>query len=61
VVPYAYDVNDFKFTWVNGFVTGAQFYNYLVDSFDQLYEEGGRMMSVGLHCRILGRPGRVGA
>jgi len=54
-------VNDFKFLLVNGFVTGDQFYEYLVDSFEQLYEEGGRMMTVGLHCRIVGRPGRARA
>jgi len=58
VIPYTLDANDFKFLIPNGFVTGAQFYEYLVDSFEQLYEEGGRMMSVGLHCRIVGRPGR---
>ncbi len=61
VIPYTLDANDFKFLLVNGFVTGDQFYEYLVDSFDQLYEEGGRMMSVGLHCRIVGRPGRARA
>ncbi len=61
VIPYTLDVNDFKFLLVNGFVTGDQFYEYLVDSFEELYEEGGRMMSVGLHCRIVGRPGRARA
>jgi putative urate catabolism protein len=61
VVPYTLDVNDSKFLLVNGFVTGDQFYEYLVDSFEQLYEEGGRMMTVGLHCRIVGRPGRARA
>ena len=61
VIPYTLDVNDMKFLIVNGFVTGDQFYEYLVDSFDQLYAEGGRMMSVGLHCRIVGRPGRAPA
>jgi len=55
------DCNDFKFLLVNGFVTGDQFYEYLVDSFEELYEEGGRMMTVGLHCRIVGRPGRARA
>jgi peptidoglycan/xylan/chitin deacetylase (PgdA/CDA1 family) len=59
VIPYTLDVNDFKFLLVNGFVTGEQFYDYLVDAFDQLREEGGRFMSVGLHCRIIGRPGRA--
>ncbi len=61
VIPYTLDANDFKFLLVNGFVTADQFHDYLVDSFEQLYEEGGRMMSVGLHCRIVGRPGRAPA
>jgi putative urate catabolism protein len=61
VIPYTLDANDFKFLLVNGFVTGADFYDYLVDTFEQLYAEGGRMMSVGLHCRIVGRPGRAPA
>jgi putative urate catabolism protein len=61
VIPYTLDINDFKFLLVNGFVTGDQFYEYLVDSFDRLREEGGRMMNVGLHCRIVGRPGRAPA
>jgi putative urate catabolism protein len=61
VIPYTLDANDFKFLLVNGFVTADQFHAYLVDSFEQLYEEGGRMMSVGLHCRIVGRPGRAPA
>ena len=42
-----------------GFNSGADFFNYLKDSFDVLYAEGGRMMSVGLHCRLVGRPGRL--
>jgi peptidoglycan/xylan/chitin deacetylase (PgdA/CDA1 family) len=46
---------------VNGFVTSSDFYEYLVDTFEQLHAEGGRMMSVGLHCRIVGRPGRAPA
>jgi putative urate catabolism protein len=58
VIPYTLDANDFKFLIPNGFVTAGDFLEYLVDSFEQLYEEGGRMMSVGLHCRIVGRPGR---
>jgi putative urate catabolism protein len=61
VIPYTLDANDFKFLLVNGFVTAEQFHDYLVDSFEQLYSEGGRMMSVGLHCRIVGRPGRAPA
>ena len=59
VIPYTLDANDFKFLIPNGFVTAADFHDYLVDSFERLYEEGGRMMSVGLHCRIVGRPGRA--
>jgi putative urate catabolism protein len=61
VVPYTLDANDFKFLLPNGFVTSADFLTYLVDSFDQLRADGGRMMSVGLHCRIVGRPGRAAA
>ena len=59
VIPYTLDANDFKFLIPNGFVTAENFHDYLVDSFERLYEEGGRMMSVGLHCRIVGRPGRA--
>jgi allantoinase len=61
VIPYTLDANDFKFLILNGFATADDFYTYLVDTFEQLYEEGGRMMSVGLHCRIVGRPGRAPA
>jgi putative urate catabolism protein len=61
VIPYTMDANDYKFLIPNGFVTADDFYTYLVDSFEQLYEEGGRLMSVGLHCRIIGRPGRAPA
>ena len=59
VIPYTLDANDFKFLILNGFATADDFYGYLVDTFEQLYEDGGRMMSVGLHCRIVGRPGRA--
>jgi putative urate catabolism protein len=59
VIPYTLDVNDFKFLLPNGFVTADDFFQYARDAFDQLYEEGGRMMSVGLHCRIVGRPARA--
>ena len=59
VIPYTLDANDFKFLIPNGFATAEDFHDYLVDSFERLYEEGGRMMSVGLHCRIVGRPGRA--
>jgi allantoinase len=64
VVPYTLDANDMRFAAVQGFNTGDHFFAYLKDSFDALYEEGERtprMMSVGLHCRIIGRPGRIGA
>jgi allantoinase len=61
VIPYTLDVNDMKFLITNGFQTSGQFLEYLVDSFDRLHAEGGRMMSVGLHCRIVGKPGRAPA
>ena len=61
VVPYALDANDMKMVALNGFTEGEQFFRYLVDTFEQLREEGGRMMSVGLHGRIAGRPGRARA
>ena len=62
VVPYTLDANDMRFATPQGFNSGDQFYAYLKDSFDVLYEEGRRtprMMSVGLHCRLVGRPGRI--
>lgn len=64
IVPYTLDVNDMRFASAQGFNAGDQFYNYLKDSFDTLYAEGDqtpRMMSVGLHCRLVGRPGRIAA
>lgn len=61
IVPYSLDVNDMKIVALNGFTEGEQFFRYLRDSFDQLREEGGRMMSIGLHGRIAGRPGRARA
>jgi putative urate catabolism protein len=64
IVPYTLDVNDMKFGGAQGFNSGDQFFTYLKDSFDCLYEEGAtkaRMLSVGLHCRIAGKPGRVRA
>ena len=61
VVPYSLDANDMKFVALNGFTEGEQFFRTLRDTFDQLREEGGRMMSVGLHGRIAGRPGRARA
>jgi allantoinase len=62
VVPYTLDANDMRFATAQGFNTGEQFFAYLRDSFDVLYAEGAerpRMMSVGLHCRLAGRPGRL--
>jgi putative urate catabolism protein len=61
LVPYTADVNDHRFTTSPGFDWGTPFYEYMRDAFDVLYEEGGetpRMMSIGLHCRLAGRPGR---
>lgn len=59
IVPYTLDVNDMKFAALNGFTEGEQFFRYLRDTFDMLYREGGRMMSVGLHCRLAGKPARA--
>ena len=61
MVPYTLDVNDMRFATAQGFNSGQQFYDYLKDTFDVLRAEGGRMMSVGLHCRLAGRPGRAAA
>lgn len=64
VIPYTLDANDMRFATPQGFNSGTQFLQYLKDTFDVLYAEGvdsPRMMSVGLHCRISGRPGRFAA
>ena len=64
VIPYTLDANDMRFATTQGFNSGEQFYQYLRDSFDVLYAEGAdtpKMMSVGLHCRLVGRPGRFRA
>lgn len=64
VVPYTLDANDMRFATNQGFNTGEQFFTYLRDAFDLLYREGEtapKMMSVGLHCRLIGRPGRAAA
>jgi OHCU decarboxylase len=64
IVPYTLDANDMRFATPQGFNSGDQFYAYLKDSFDVLYAEGEtspKMMSVGLHCRLAGRPGRAAA
>lgn len=64
IVPYTLDANDMRFINAQGFGSGEQFYTYLRDTFDVLYKEGTsapKMMSVGLHCRLIGRPARTGA
>jgi putative urate catabolism protein len=64
IVPYTLDANDMRFATAQGFNSGDQFFAYLKDTFDVLYREGEtqpRMMSVGLHCRLAGRPGRTAA
>src|SRR5690606_15127869 len=61
IVPYSLDANDMRFATPQGFNTATQFFDYLRDSFDVLYAEGAempRMMSIGMHARLLGRPGR---
>ena len=62
IIPYTLDNNDMRFATNQGFNSGEQFYTYLKDSFDTLYNEGKtspKMMSIGLHCRLIGRPGRI--
>ncbi len=62
VVPYTLDANDAHFVSQNGFRTAAEFAEYLIDTFETLYREGAttpRLMNVGLHCRVVGRPGRI--
>ena len=62
IIPYTLDNNDMRFATNQGFNTGDHFFSYLKDSFDALYEEGEtspKMMSVGLHCRLIGKPGRI--
>jgi putative urate catabolism protein len=62
IIPYTLDNNDMRFATNQGFNTGDHFFSYLKDSFDVLYEEGKtnpKMMSVGLHCRLIGKPGRI--
>jgi len=65
IIPYTLDANDMRFATPQGFNSGDQFFTYLKDSFDTLYAEGEagspKMMSVGLHCRLAGRPGRAAA
>ena len=63
IIPYTLEANDMRFATAPGYITGEQFYQYLKDAFDVLYAEGteGRpaMMSIGLHCRLIGRPGKL--
>jgi putative urate catabolism protein len=65
IVPYTLETNDMRFATPQGFNTGEQFFTYLKDAFDVLYQEGKegspKMLSIGLHCRLVGRPGRVAA
>ncbi|HBF29643.1 allantoinase PuuE [Rhizobium sp.] len=65
IIPYTLETNDMRFATPQGFNSGDQFFTYLKDAFDTLYEEGQegspKMMSVGLHCRLVGRPGRAAA
>jgi putative urate catabolism protein len=61
IVPYTLDANDMRFATASGFANGTQFFEYLRDAFDVLYAEGAerpKMMSIGMHCRLVGRPGR---
>ncbi len=59
VIPYTLEANDMRFATAPGYIEGEQFFQYLKDSFDTLYAEGGRMFSIGLHGRLIGRPGKV--
>ena len=63
IIPYTLDANDMRFAAVQGFNSGDQFFAYLRDSFDALYREGQngapKILSIGLHCRLIGRPGRI--
>jgi peptidoglycan/xylan/chitin deacetylase (PgdA/CDA1 family) len=63
IIPYTLDANDMRFATPQGFNTGEHFFSYLKDNFDMLYREGAegapKMMNIGLHCRLVGRPGRA--
>ena len=64
MIPYTLDTNDMRFATYQGFNSGDQFYTYLKDAFDVLYAEGEtapKMLSIGLHCRLSGRPARAAA
>ena len=64
-MPYTLDTNDMKYVSASGFPSGSEFFTYLQDAFDVLYAEGAagapKMLSVGLHCRLVGRPARIAA
>ena len=63
VIPYTLEANDMRFATSPGYIEGEQFFQYLKDAFDELYREGNdgraKMMSIGLHCRLIGRPGKI--
>jgi chitin deacetylase len=63
IIPYTLEANDMRFATAPGYIEGQQFFQYLKDSFDVLYAEGGagaaKMFSIGLHCRLIGRPGKI--
>ena len=63
IIPYTLEANDMRFATAPGYITGEQFYQYLRDAFDVLYAEGAagapKMLSIGLHCRLIGRPGKI--
>ncbi len=63
IIPYTLEANDMRFATAPGYITGEQFYQYLKDAFDVLYAEGSegapKMLSIGLHCRLIGRPGKL--
>ena len=63
IIPYTLEANDMRFATAPGYIEGEQFYQYLRDAFDVLYAEGSegapKMMSIGLHCRLIGRPGKI--
>jgi peptidoglycan/xylan/chitin deacetylase (PgdA/CDA1 family) len=61
LIPYTADVNDHRFATTPGFDWGEPFFQYARDAFDVLHRQGGRMLQIGLHCRLVGRPGRFGA
>lgn len=63
IIPYTLEANDMRFATAPGYIEGEQFFRYLKDSFDVLYAEGqagsAKMFSIGLHCRLIGRPGKI--